>query len=61
MWMSGGGGSGCCSTGMPGCEMRWSFPGPWVPVTLSTEGGNSDAAAVMAQLNSMTGKGNTGA
>ena len=60
MWMSGGGGSGCCSTGMSGCEMCWSPRGPWVPANLCKEGGNLDAAAVIAELISMTGKENTG-
>ena len=47
MRMSGAGGSGCCNTGMPGCEMCCSPPGPWDPVTLSKEGANSEAAAAV--------------
>ena len=47
MWMSGGGGSESCCTRMSVCKLSWLPPGPWVPVTLYKEGGNSDAAAVI--------------
>ena len=54
--MSRAGGSGCCNTGMPGCEMCCSLPGPWDPVTLSKEGANSDAAAVIVESDEQQGE-----
>ena len=56
MWMSGAGGSGCCNTGMPGCGMCCSPPGPWDPVTLSKEGANSDAAAFIVEREEQHGE-----
>ena len=37
---------------VPGCQnvrCAGHLPGPWVPVTLSKEGANSDAAAVIVE------------